>query len=362
MIFIVLAVVVLAGLIITAVLFDRERQRRALRDHFGSEYTRAVQTAGSQRQAEQELKDRFEQRDKLTIQPLGAAQRDRYEQEWRYVQAAFVDEPDQALAEADSLVTSVMAQRGYPMEDFDEQADFVSVDYPQVVGYYRDGHGIYMASQSGEVGTEQLRRAFVSYRSLFLELVEEGREHIGTTSVASQSVGSLNQRSCVGYRHPEEGNKMSHYEDTYQSNGTTFDQTAHGTEAPLDQSISQLPGRSRHKRPGPPSRDNINVAPLKSANGSASTKAKTGHRSCATPTALLKRWESVQVGFVDNPRQAVGEAESLVSSAIDEIVSGFRRQSARLEAEWSQGHDASTDELRLAFRRYREFFGRLLEV
>jgi hypothetical protein len=58
----------------------------------------------------------------------------------------------------------------------------------------------------------------------------------------------------------------------------------------------------------------------------------------------------------------VGEAESLVSSAIDQIVSGFRHHSAHLEAGWSRGPDASTDELRIAFQRYREFFGRLLEV
>jgi hypothetical protein len=180
---IVLAIVVVAGLVITAVLFNRERQRRALRDHFGSEYSRAVETTRTQREAEDHLKNRIQQREKLTVQPLGPAERDRYEQEWRYVQAAFVDEPDQALAKADSLVTRVMAERGYPMNNFDERADIVSVDYPQVVAHYRDGHGIFIASQSGEVGTEQLRQAFVSYRSLFLELVEDGREDIATTTV-----------------------------------------------------------------------------------------------------------------------------------------------------------------------------------
>jgi hypothetical protein len=183
---IVLAIVVVAGLVIIAVLFNRERQRHALQDRFGSEYARAVETAGGQRQAEQELKNRVEQRDKLAIRPLGAAQRDGYEQEWRRVQAAFVDQPDQALAKADSLVTRVMADRGYPMDNFDEQTNLVSVDYPQVVAHYRDGHRIYIASQSGEVGTEQMRQAFVAYRSLFHELVEGGgREDIDTTSLGA---------------------------------------------------------------------------------------------------------------------------------------------------------------------------------
>jgi len=80
------------------------------------------------------------------------------------------------------------------------------------------------------------------------------------------------------------------------------------------------------------------------------------------PGSLRRRWESVQVGFVDDPRQAVGEADSLVSSVIEELVDGFRQQRQRLEAQWSRGAQVSTDELRDAFQRYREFFERLLQV
>ena len=78
--------------------------------------------------------------------------------------------------------------------------------------------------------------------------------------------------------------------------------------------------------------------------------------------SLRRRWDSVQVGFVDDPRQAVGEADSLVSSAIDELAAGFRRQREGLEAAWAGGNDVSTDQLRDAFRLYREFFERLLQV
>ncbi len=75
-----------------------------------------------------------------------------------------------------------------------------------------------------------------------------------------------------------------------------------------------------------------------------------------------RRWESVQVGFVDNPVQAVDDAEALVASVMDELVSGFRAQRERLEAYRSNGNETSTDELRDAFRRYRDFFERLLQV
>ena len=89
---------------------------------------------------------------------------------------------------------------------------------------------------------------------------------------------------------------------------------------------------------------------------------KRGTGLLRDPEDLRKRWESVQVGFVDNPREAVGEAENLVSSAIGEIAGQFRQQRERLEASWDQGRDPSTDDLRIVFQGYRDFFGRLLQV
>jgi hypothetical protein len=80
------------------------------------------------------------------------------------------------------------------------------------------------------------------------------------------------------------------------------------------------------------------------------------------PESLRQRWESIQVGFVDSPREAVGEAENLVSSAIGEIANSFRQQRDGLETSWAQGQDPSTDDLRMAFQNYRDFFGRLLQV
>ena len=80
------------------------------------------------------------------------------------------------------------------------------------------------------------------------------------------------------------------------------------------------------------------------------------------PESLRRRWESVQVGFVDDPRRAVGEAEELVSTVMDDLVSGFRDERRALETQWSGGGEPSTDELRQAFQRYRDFFDRLLLI
>ena len=78
--------------------------------------------------------------------------------------------------------------------------------------------------------------------------------------------------------------------------------------------------------------------------------------------ALRARWDAVQVGFVDEPRQAVEQADALVAGALTRLAEVFAEERARLVGQWDRGDDVSTEELRLALKRYRSFFGRLLSV
>jgi hypothetical protein len=66
-----------------------------------------------------------------------------------------------------------MHDRGYPMEKFESNAELVSVDHPEVVEHYRNAHGTFVAAQTGSASTEEMRSAFVSYRALFSELLED---------------------------------------------------------------------------------------------------------------------------------------------------------------------------------------------
>jgi hypothetical protein len=75
-----------------------------------------------------------------------------------------------------------------------------------------------------------------------------------------------------------------------------------------------------------------------------------------------ERWNTLQVGFVDEPRQAVQEADSLVAGAMKRLAEIFAEERARLDQQWDRGGDVSTEDLRIALRRYRSFFGRLLSV
>jgi len=77
---------------------------------------------------------------------------------------------------------------------------------------------------------------------------------------------------------------------------------------------------------------------------------------------LHERWTEIQTGFVDEPRESVRQADSLVAETIQRLAETFAREKTALEEQWSRGSEISTEDLRQALRRYRSFFDRLLSV
>jgi FtsZ-interacting cell division protein ZipA len=171
-VWVVIAVAVVVVLAVALWGMLRRRRTGRLQQQFGPEYDRTVDSRESRRDAEAELQAREERRRQLEIRPLSLASRERYTERWRVAQAQFVDDPRGAVAAADSLIQSVMSERGYPVEDFEQRAADVSVDHPQVVDNYRTGHRLAQVSASGDNSTEDLRLAMRHYRALFDELVE----------------------------------------------------------------------------------------------------------------------------------------------------------------------------------------------
>lgn len=173
------AVIVLAVLLAIAicvlvafVIREREQRRSAeLHQRFGPEYDRTIDETGDRRHAERELAERERRFEQLEIKPLDAMQRQAYAASWRDVQARFVDQPHEAVANADALVHDVMTERGYPMADFDRRSADLSVEHADVVDHYRAAHGIRLREASGDVTTEDLREAMVHYRALFDSLL-----------------------------------------------------------------------------------------------------------------------------------------------------------------------------------------------
>jgi hypothetical protein len=77
---------------------------------------------------------------------------------------------------------------------------------------------------------------------------------------------------------------------------------------------------------------------------------------------LRSRWTEVQSQFVDDPRDCVQKADGLVSDVVERLTAGFAQARSGLEEQWSRGEQASTEDLRIALQRYRDFFERLLAV
>jgi len=75
-----------------------------------------------------------------------------------------------------------------------------------------------------------------------------------------------------------------------------------------------------------------------------------------------ERWQAIQADFVDDPRQAVKQADELVAELIQQLAKSFADERSSLEAHWDRGDDVSTEDMRIALQRYRSFFGRLLSI
>ena len=170
LVLVIAAIIILGGVALWAYL-TRQRTLR-LKQRFGPEYERAVQTTRTPAEAEAMLQGRANRVDRFKLHPLNREQAEAFADRWRGLQAHFVDDPDHAVSEADLLVSEVMTARGYPPEDFDRRAADVSVDHPKVVANYRTARTLLERRQRGEAGTEELRQAVINYRALFDDLLE----------------------------------------------------------------------------------------------------------------------------------------------------------------------------------------------
>jgi hypothetical protein len=178
---VIAAILVIAFAVVVLLAMSTARRKRSerLETHFGPEYARTVGEAGDQRAAENELAARERRRQKLDIVALAPEARANYDKHWRTVQTAFVDDPSAAVGDADLLVTAVMRERGYPVDDFDQRVADVSVDHPDVVEHYRAAHTLHLAQERSDIGVEAQREAFVHYRALFEKLLETEVESDG---------------------------------------------------------------------------------------------------------------------------------------------------------------------------------------
>jgi Tfp pilus assembly protein PilX len=162
----VIVVIVVVVLVAAAMTMAR---RRRLQRRFGPEYDRVVAEKQNQRKAEAELAGRERRVQRLEIRPLPPASRAAYAGDWTVIQERFVDQPRQAVTEAQRLVVTVMNERGYPTDDPAQIMADLSVEHAGTLDSYRKAQEI--SQNASAASTEDLRQAMVHYRALFSELL-----------------------------------------------------------------------------------------------------------------------------------------------------------------------------------------------
>lgn len=169
---VIVAVIALVLIGLLALGMRRFQRTKRLKDRFGPEYERTVDRVGDKRQAEEELESRLARVQDLDIRTLSADEVNRFSLDWQAVQTEFVDRPLGSVQKADRLIREVMSTRGYPMDDFEQRAADISVDYPELVSNYRELHEIVSRGEREKISTEEMRQAMVAGRELFERLVQ----------------------------------------------------------------------------------------------------------------------------------------------------------------------------------------------
>jgi hypothetical protein len=177
----IIVVLVLVTALALGWVFYQNRRSEHLRQRFGPEYQHAVQRTGDRRRAESELAEREKQAKSLDIRPLTSEENRRFSKAWQTTQTRFVDQPVEAIADAEILVAEVMEAMGYPAGSFEQRVSYLSVNYPQAAQRYREAQGITRNVRDHDVTTEDLRHAMIGYRQLLDSLLEAGETSVRET-------------------------------------------------------------------------------------------------------------------------------------------------------------------------------------
>jgi hypothetical protein len=181
---VVIILIIVVLVVIAAIVYGVQASRRKqLQNTFGPEYDRVVADTGSRSDGEKELREREKRHAELELKPLSAESKATYSAAWEEMQVEFVDNPAEAVTTADDLVTRLIAECGYPTDNYDDQLADLSVDHARTLGHYRDAHAISRRSADGGASTEDLRQALMHYRALFADLL--GNDPLTTSPSAT---------------------------------------------------------------------------------------------------------------------------------------------------------------------------------
>jgi hypothetical protein len=224
---IIVVVIIVAAVIAVAALAAR---RRRLQQRFGPEYDRAVEGSDSRRKAEAELAEREKRVKHLDIRPLDPAARDSYTAQWTAIQEQFVDNPADAVTGAQSLITSVMNDRGYPTDDAAQIMADLSVEHASTLEHFRTAQDLSSRAAGGTASTEDLRQAMVHYRSLFRELLGDPADDVAAADVAPADDAAAADATPVD---------VAQVDDAAAADAVPGDYAARADAVPVDETVPE---------------------------------------------------------------------------------------------------------------------------
>ncbi|WP_158708860.1 hypothetical protein [Streptomyces sp. NRRL S-920] len=205
-----LAILGAAVAIVTALLLARPLNQTTtddLRRRFGPEFDRVVaRHRGDSEAAERELSERLRRFGSLRVKGLTTAARERYHSEWALLQARFIEAPGQTVAQANALLNRLAAERGFPAESRDRQADALSLHCPRHAHGSRVLHAAAQRAATGDTDTEAMRHAMLAGYELFHELLLPRPQDRRADALAGhprphRPFGVPSQRSAHSTRH-----------------------------------------------------------------------------------------------------------------------------------------------------------------
>lgn len=193
----------------------------------------------------------------------------------------------------------------------------------------------------------------------------EGGEHVGQRGVSPEAVGYTGQPEGGGHRE-----QPADFPESAERFASAPEGPGHGPGPQISpdsggygERVGPLAGNGGDGRRLDPSIGTGGTEETGSSHtGGGESESLRSLFAETELSGLRSRWGDVQAGFVDDPRECIQKADGLVSDVVEQLTIGITSARARLESQWSRGEQASTEDLRVALMRYREFFERLLAV
>ncbi len=143
---------------------------------------------------------------------------------------------------------------------------------------------------------------------------------------------------------------------------TTHDEQTRASTVHTDPPADAVPAEDERLTTADESSEDRTASPQMENEPSSEPSSERSLLADNDSSGLRARWDDVQAAFVDNPKECVQKADTLVAEVVEQLTTGFSDARSRLEEQWARGEKVSTEDLRVALKRYREFFQRLLSV